>query len=119
MSIEIKGLDELNKKLAQLGKIAKEAMESEMADVALNLAGKASEMAPILNGDLRGELANPQKDGDGWKVGAGLVYTRYQHEGVSFNHPKGGSSKFIEKPFKSNRDKYIQQIGNEIESRLK
>lgn len=115
MSIEIEGLEELNAKLSELAKISKEAAANELADIALDLAGKCSNAAPVDLGDLRGDLANPRKEGDlEWKVGSDLVYCATQHEHTEFNHPRGGGAKFIERPFNENKDKYIEEIGNAI-----
>ena len=55
--MEIQGLSQLNAKLGELAKIAREEAERELADIALDLAGKSSLAAPLLDGDLRGELA--------------------------------------------------------------
>ena len=119
MNIEIEGLAELNAKLSQLAKIAEDTAKKEIADIALDLGSKASDAAPGLDGDLSGELERPQKNGEGWKVGASLPYTRRQHECTWYNHPRGGGAKFLEKPFRANVDKYIKEIGNAIERKLK
>ncbi len=120
MSIEIKGLNELNAKLEQLKKVAKDEAKKELADIALDLGGKCANAAPVLNGDLRGDLANPRREGDlDWKVGSDLPYTARQHEHTEYNHPKGGGAKFIEKPFRENVNKYIDAIGEAIVRNLK
>lgn len=118
--MELEGLAQLQAKLSQLANIAEETCESELADIALDLGSKASLAAPVKDGDLRGELARPVKENSlSWKVGASLPYTRYQHEGTWFNHPLGGGAKFIEKPFRENVDKYIEEIGKAIERNLR
>lgn len=117
--MDIKGLKELNEKLKELSNIAEETMKEELADIAMDLASKCSNAAPVDKGDLRRELATPKKNGEGWKVGASLPYTRRQHEATHYRHPKGGGAKFIEKPFRQNVDKYINEIGKAIESELK
>lgn len=120
MSIEIKGLNELNAKLSELAKIAPDTTKRELTDIALDLAGKSSEAAPIEFGDLRGDLANPRKEGDfEWKVGSDLVYCAVQHEHTEFNHPRGGGAKFLEKPFNANVNEYINAIGEAIMKELK
>lgn len=113
--MEIEGLAELNAKLRELANIAPEVAENELADIALDLAGKCSNEAPVDLGDLKGDLANPRKKGDmEWEVGSDLVYCATQHEHTEFNHPKGGGAKFIERPFRENKDRYIEEIGNAI-----
>ena len=120
MSIEIQGLNELNAKLEQLKKVAKDEAKKELADIALDLGSKCSDAAPILNGDLRGNLANPRKEGDlDWKVGSDLPYTARQHEHTEYRHPRGGGAKFLEKPFRENVNKYIDAIGEAIVRNLK
>ena len=118
--MEIQGLAQLNAKLGELAKIAREEAERELADIALDLGSKASLAAPIQYGDLRGELARPRRKGNlSWQVGSSLPYARYQHEGTGFNHPRGGGAKFLEKPFRDNVDKYIEEIGKAIERNLR
>ena len=120
MTMEIVGLKELNEKLGQLKKIAENEAEKELADVALDLGGKASRSAPIESGDLRGDLSRPEKRGKmSWRVGSTLPYTRRQHEGIDYKHPRGGGAKFLEKPFNANVKKYINRIGEAIARNLK
>ena len=123
MSIEIKGLNELNAKLEQLKQISEDTMQDELADIALDLGSKCANAAPVESGDLRGDLANPQRNKDGgnigWDIGSSLPYTRRQHEHTEYNHPKGGGAKFLEKPFNANSKKYINEIGNAIKRKLK
>lgn len=120
MSLEIQGLKELNVKLKQLSKIAEQKAEEELADIALDLGGKASNEAPILNGDLRGDLAKPEKrDKMSWRIGSTLPYTRRQHEHTEYRHPRGGGAKFLEKPFNANVNRYIKMISEAISKGLK
>lgn len=118
--MEIKGLNELNAKLSELAKIAPDTAKRELTDIALDLAGKCSEAAPVDLGDLRGDIANPRKEGDmDWKVGSDLVYCAVQHEHTEFHHPRGGGAKFLERPFNENVDNYINAIGEAIMKELK
>lgn len=115
MSIEIEGLAELNAKFKELANISKETAKQELADIALDLAGKCSDAAPVDVGDLQGDIANPREINDlEWEVGSDLPYTRRQHEHTEYNHPKGGGAKFIERPFRENADRYIEEIGDAI-----
>lgn len=118
--MEIKGLNELNAKLSELAKVAPDTAKRELTDIALDLAEKCSEAAPVDLGDLRGDIANPRKEGDmDWKVGSDLVYCAVQHEHTEFNHPRGGGAKFLERPFNENVDNYINAIGEAIMKELK
>lgn len=113
--MEIEGLAELNAKLRELANAAPEVAGNELADIALDLAGKCSNEAPVDLGDLRGDIANPRKKGDyEWEIGSDLPYTSRQHEHTEYNHPRGGGAKFIERPFNENKDRYIEEIGNAI-----
>ena len=87
-------------------------MQDELADIALDLGSKCSDAAPVENGDLRGDLANPRKKGD-FSIGSWFEFTLYgeQHEHTEYNHPRGGGAKFLEKPFRENVNKYIDAIG--------
>lgn len=115
MSMEIRGLAELNAKLRELANTSQEAAERELADIALDLAGNCSNAAPVDLGDLRGDLANPREVNElEWKVGSDLDYCATQHEHTEYNHPRGGGAKFIERPFNENKDRYIEEIGNAI-----
>ena len=118
--MQIEGLSELNAKLSQLAKVAEDVAEKEVADIALDLGAKASLNAPVLYGDLRGELARPRRKGNmSWQIGSSLPYTRYQHERTDLVHPRGGGAKFLEKAFRENVDKYVEEIGNAIERNLR
>lgn len=118
--MQIEGLAELNAKLSQLAKVAEDVAEKELADIALDLGAKASNYAPVLYGDLRGELSRPRRKGNmSWQIGSSLPYTRRQHESTWFKHPLGGGAKFLEKAFRENADKYIEEIGKAIERNLK
>lgn len=38
------------------------------------------------------------------------IYAEVQHEGVGFNHPKGGQAKFVEQPFKEMLPRYERAL---------
>ncbi|MDE5946337.1 MAG: hypothetical protein K2G63_03375 [Oscillospiraceae bacterium] len=93
--------------------------------IALDLAERSALLAPVKTGDLRN---NCNADINGVtifenqtaisvnilptlkavaEVGYSLPYALRQHEELTFNHPKGGQAKFLEKPFNDNEQKYI------------
>ena len=116
---KVEGLDELNKNLNKLLKVSKNAVKEEITDIALDLASKSSNAAPIDLGDLRGSLATPKKISEfAWEVGSDLPYTRIQHESLWFNHPKGGGAKFLERPFNENKKKYIKSIKDRLKEEM-
>lgn len=110
-NLNIEGLDDLIRNLRHLANELPEVADEEIADIALDFGAKASDAAPVENGDLRGELARPRRKGPmHWQVGASLPYTRRQHEGTSFNFKRGGGAKFLERPFRENQAVYIRRI---------
>lgn len=116
----VEGLDELNRQIDKLMKVSPEACKKEIADIALDLAGKSADAAPIKLGDLRGDLASPKKINDWcWEVGSSLPYTARQHENLEYNHPLGGGPKFIERPFNENKERYIREIKEAIQRELR
>ena len=118
-NIEIEGLDKLLKNLNKLAKEIPDVAEEELADIALDLGSKCSKAAPVESGDLRGELAKPRRKGPmHWQIGFSLPYTRRQHEGVHFRHPKGGGAKFLERPFRENQSVYIRRIKDVLKGAL-
>lgn len=119
-NITIAGLNELNSNIQRLKMQAEEVVKKEIADIALDLAGKCSDAAPVKLGDLRGDLASPKKESDlAWKVGSSLPYTARQHENLEYNHPLGGGPKFIERPFNENKERYIRGIEEAIQRELR
>lgn len=108
--LHVNGLDELNRKLGQLKSKNKKEFDKVITDIAIDFSSKASNSAPVLYGDLRGELSIPKKVKDGYEIGSSLPYTRRQHECTWYNHPRGGGPKFLERPFNENKGKYIKRV---------
>jgi len=86
--------------------------------VALDLLGKAVELAPLDLGDLRGS-GSVKIENNIASVGFEEPYAVKQHEHLEYEHPKGGQAKYLEQPFRENYDKYINQIAEEIKKSLK
>jgi hypothetical protein len=137
MNITVSGVNELDKVLKQIPKSATTAIEKELKKVALDLQGKAQRIAPIDLGDLRGSafavvgkemVSQQEKDKDPKSVRMGLPtaggleaivgfaepYALKQHEEVGYRHPKGGQAKYLETPYKQNRDKYVDYIAKAV-----
>lgn len=120
--LHVEGLDQLNDKLKELKRVAPDVCKREIADIALDLGAKASDAAPVMNGDLRGELASPRKEEGNdfiWLVGSSLPYTTRQHENLEYNHPLGGGPKFLERPFNENKERYLRSIKEAIQRELR
>ena len=116
MTYNVEGLTELNKALSRLRTQSKKEADNILTDIALDFASKASQAAPVLYGDLRGDLAVPKKIPQGYKIGSSLPYTRRQHECLEYKHPRGGGAKFLEKPFNENKDKYLKAVEEVIKN---
>lgn len=89
---------------------------------AQDLKGKSQEEAPVDLGDLKGNChvsdVEESSEGISVRVGYSLPYALRQHEHPDYSHPKGGKAKYLEDPYKSNSQKYLNYIGKEIKSKL-
>lgn len=87
-----------------------------LLESAADLTQESSDEAPVLNGDLRGDCKPDKSDIQNLivRVGYALPYALRQHEELSYNHPMGGKAKFLEDPFRRNKQKYINHIGKRI-----
>lgn len=109
MKIEVRGMTELQAKLALLPIETKMAVHDELIDIADDLKGKAQELAPKDKGDLRGS-AFGEVDGLDCVVGFEAEYAMRQHEEMSYHHTDG-QAKFLETPYKANLPQYVANIG--------
>lgn len=84
-------------------------MTAAMRTIVEDLAGQASQKAPIKEGTLRAS-AHPSVETHGrevvGKVTFALPYARAQHEGLHFHHPRGGQAKYLEGPLTAMRPRY-------------
>jgi hypothetical protein len=117
MNIVLEGVDELNKILKSIPARCNKAVNKALKKITEDLKGKAQRLAPVDLGDLRGSAFAEVNDLDG-TVGFTEPYATRQHEEISYNHPKGGEPKYLEKPYKANRDKYIKAIGDAIKNEV-
>lgn len=119
MSAELEGLKELEKNfnnlLSKMDKVNHDALQK----AAIDLLGKAIDLAPVDKGDLRGS-GTVKPDGDNAvDIGFTEPYAVYQHEHTEFKHPKGGQAKYLEQPFRQNTPKYIDDIAEVNRDALK
>ena len=118
MSANLEGLSELEKgfndALKKIGIVNDKALQ----DVALDLLGKAKELAPVDTGDLRGS-GSVKFENNTASVGFEEPYAVSQHEHTEYEHPQGGQAKYLEQPFKENIDKYINHIADANRDALK
>jgi len=113
ITFEIKGSKELNDLLKGIPKRAKDAVRSELKEVMKDLKGKSQDLAPVETGDLKGSAYTDLDDLQG-EVGFTEPYALRQHEELEYKHPKGGQAKYLEQPYKQNRDRYIKSIGEAV-----
>lgn len=79
----------------------------------LDLKRRAVQRAPIQTGDLRGSADTRVKDNSGQVeglVGFSSEYAIEQHENLTYNHPRGGEAKFLERPYLENRERYKEYV---------
>ena len=117
MNINIEGLDKLQYQLTQIQKSAMRELETTGKKVGLDLKGKSQELTPVLSGDLQGSAyVNVDVYGSAVDVEVGFeeIYAHYQHEGVHFAHPHGGQAKYLEVPYKANKEKYVGMIKSAV-----
>lgn len=127
-----KVIDNMNK---QIGKI-KGVTVKGVADVSLDILGKAVRDAPIDTGDLRGSgsvsfdtgtIAQGTKEGSvvmtgsvgknaepEATIGFSVPYAMKQHEEVGYHHPRGGKAKFLEDALKENAAQYVRHIATKV-----
>lgn len=138
-NIQIEGMEAFRKLLLDLPVKAEKGAHAALKVCALDLMGKSIDIAPVMWGDLRGSayasvggsglvgkggadahsesvrLPIPEVYGNlNAIVGFTEPYALVQHESVAMRHPEGGQAKFLETPFKANRDKYLKTIGDAI-----
>ena len=118
MKITLEGLAKLNRKLERLAMSSEIAATKELRIITLDLQGKAQLLAPVDTGDLRGSAYSEVKKLEG-EVGFTEPYALRQHEDVSFRHPRGGQAKYLEQPYKENRNKYVDMVGKAIAREMK
>jgi len=143
VKVAIEGLKELLAVLKGLPDVVQDVAELQLAIAALDLQGKAQQLAPVDTGDLRGSAftitsgrGNISVDTKADEhpesarmdlptagkleayVGFSEPYALRQHEDMGANHPKRkgkyGVAKYLEIPYKANIDKYIKGISKAI-----
>ncbi|MDF2884740.1 MAG: hypothetical protein K0R54_5310 [Clostridiaceae bacterium] len=99
MSASLEGLSELEKGFNEALKKVGIVNDKALHDVALDLLGKAKELAPVDTGDLRGS-ASMEIENNVATIGFEEPYAVSQHEHTEYEHPQGGQAKYLEQPFK-------------------
>lgn len=134
----LEGLAELQRELERRLRNMQLASPKAMTDVVFDLLGKSVALAPVDLGDLRGSghanvndatiasgsanggtsgAGSPGPDRGGKTTGEVAFsepYAVIQHETLTFNHPKGGEAKYLEKPLAANMGKYVDRLTGKL-----
>lgn len=126
--VEIKGFDKLQKALAAAEKRNPQVTAKKVTAIALDLASRSAQQAPVDTGDLRNnckavingaEVYHQQQPSDAGvipaekveaTVGYSLPYALRQHEELDYIHPRGGKAKFLEEPYLEREHDYIKAL---------
>ena len=99
---------------AKLLKATSRALYLSLAEI----QSTAVNLAPIEQGALRSSATITPPRVIGRRVGGGLsfpmVYAAVQHEGESFNHPRGGEAKYLQKAADAHKSRVAAHIDREI-----
>lgn len=109
----ITGFSALLSKFESLKNGMRTEAENTLEIIALDLKGKAQDLAPVDTGDLKGSAFHEVKDLEA-TIGFKEPYAMRQHEEVGFRHPKGGQAKFLEQPLKENAMMYVNHFTETI-----
>lgn len=95
----------------------KKAAIEALTVIGEDLLGRATNEAPVDEGTLRGSgksevTVTPR--GVSVEVSFSTVYAARQHEEVTWKHPKGGKSKYLEDPLKEMAPRYVSALAAAI-----
>ena len=126
--VEIKGLNKLRRALAAAEKRNPQITAQTVTAIALDLAGRSAQQAPVDTGDLRNNCTAVVNGSEVYKeqravsggiipadkvtatVGYSLPYALRQHEELNYYHPRGGKAKFLEDPLNEKQSDYIKAL---------
>lgn len=117
INIRIDGVNQLMQNINTKLQQAKEAAKQGATEVALDLSGRAKQLAPIDIGDLRGSGYTRIEDSGNRinaEIGFSEPYALVQHETLWFDHPRGGQAKYLQQPMQENADRYVEHIINTV-----
>jgi len=111
--------------IVNLKELQKLSMSNWSERVAEELSRKSLEQVPEDTGDLKDSIHTETTD-ETVKVYYTSPYAAYQHEGmradgtrVIQNRPAGGNSKFLERPWKDNKDRWKKYARQEVKKKIK
>ena len=99
---------------AKLVKATSRAIYLSLAEI----QSTAVNLAPFRQGDLRTSATINPPAVKGTRVAGGIsfpiVYAGVQHENESFNHPRGGESKYLQKAADAHKPRLAAYLDREI-----
>lgn len=102
------------KQMARVEKKRRRVVIRNITKLAFKIGGEAQRAAPIETGELRASMSiDVIKELTGVTANIWFLqpYAERQHEGVGFNHPIGGSPKYLETAVKANENEAMLKIG--------
>ena len=121
VSIRIPSLNRFTKAMKSLfPKLVKPRMKKAMKESIKAIEDATVPITPLDTGALRKSLKTGQSiTATKGVIGTGLVYALVQHEETSFNHPKGGEAKYLEKGVSKAEPKIQKAFGVALDDTLK
>lgn len=125
-SLELKGIDEFNKKLGAWGKFATQGLKAALYQEAELIMGRAKrEFVPVDTGALRasGHVQRPEDTSNGYRVvmgfgGPSAPYALKVHEDLETPH-RVGSAKYLETPLLEAENGMLVRIAQRIAREVK
>ena len=120
VSIRIPSLNRFTNAMRSFPKIVKPKMKKAMKESIKAIEDATVPITPLDTGALRKSLKTGQSiTATKGVIGTGLVYALVQHEETSFNHPKGGEAKYLEKGVSKAEPKIQKAFGVALDDTLK
>lgn len=126
MSVEITGLNETLRRLAELEAQALRGAKRGLNQWSEETMTEAKERVPVEEGVLKASgFVEPPEEAGGvisQEIGFGGAASDYalvQHEDLSLNHPNGGQAKFLESAVNEREGQLARDIAAEVEQEIK
>lgn len=108
--VKIEGIDKVNKEFQKRVKNLERVTPKSAQDVGNDLLNRSARRAPKDTGDLRGS-GKTELEGNNVTVSYGTEYALRQHEELDYRHTDG-EAKYLENPYKENKEKYIKHFAD-------
>lgn len=118
----ISGLKALKAVIAKRKRASAKGVELGLKRAGLFLQRESQKVVPVDHNILR-PTADTRAEGLGWKtevvVSYGTDYAVFVHEDLEARHKPGKQAKFLEQPFRDNKDRLVEIVGEEIVQQTK